>query len=407
MPVRKLLSIFCAAVVLVSSAGILVITSRDNMIGAAELEKRFAWAQECLENPNKVVSGLTGKRYKDNVRERTLCAAESVANVSGMVNVRLLVDGLIERSQRDEEFRSACHDILHEVGRYAWLDSSEESLIQGYDTCGMGYYHGAMTSALAEGKQQSNLNHLLEFCEELAFVPGSASKARATVDGKKLYDPGKNSLCMHGIGHALAGVVKSIQNGAELCSDVIVYSIESDPSVCFTGFMNEYLVLNPPARSTPAEAVSQCDETAVTGSFIKQCVKYMLAFNDIKSSEAREYCMQQNEEWVVRGCWSAVGWVGGIKELMIGENAEKGKALLKDPKGFATYVETVCAGDKTSECMAHLFSEVGQVALDTSVMEAICRNLTVAASREGCLNTVGGLSSVQDLGSERPERTEP
>ena len=397
MPLRKLLGILCAGIVLLSSAGIYAITSGDNKISAAELEKRFKWAEDCLENPDTVISGLTGKRYRDNVRERSLCAADSMTNVSGMTNVRILVDGLIERAQKDELFRSACHDILHEVGRYAWLESNEESLIIGYDTCGMGYYHGAMTSALTDGKQKSNLNHLLKFCEELAFVPGTSNKARATVDGKKLYDPGKNSLCMHGIGHALAGVVNNIQNGAELCTDVIVYSIDSDPSVCFTGFMNEYLVQNPPERSTPAQAVSKCESKAVTGSFIKQCIKYMLALNDIKSSEARDYCMQQNEEWVVRGCWSAVGWLGGIRELMIGVNAEKGRALLKDPTGFATYVESVCAGDKTNECQDHLFSEVGQVVLDTSIMEDICRKLTVEATREKCLNTVSGLSSVQDL----------
>jgi len=405
MGLRKLLSIICAAAVVVTSAGVFVVTTRDGGIGATEIEKRLGWVDDCLRQ-GRVVSGLTGKQYSSEVDGRALCAADSLGNVSGMKETTLLIDNLIKRARGDEEVRLACHNILHEVGRQAWTRSSERSLVLGYETCGMGYYHGAMTTALDAGGQESNLKYLLEFCRRLADVPTNGASANPSDRGTGFYDPARNDLCMHGIGHALAGITTTIETGAKTCADVIVNSRVSDPSVCFSGFLNEYLVLNPTNGEDPTVAVAPCAAPGVEGSFVKQCVKYMLANNNIPSSLAREFCLTQSEEWSVRGCWAAVGWVGGIKELMIGENEEKGKALVKDPAAFARYAEALCAGDRTFECEDHLISEVGQVVLDFPTMERICTNYSTREFRQKCAENIEKLRSVQGLGTGRGNSTD-
>lgn len=403
MGLRKLLSIICAAAVVVSSAGVFVVVTRDQGIGPAEIEKRLAWVDDCLSSPDQVVSGLTGKQYNNQVDGRALCAADSLGNVAGMEETTALIDGLIEQAKQNEEVRLACHNILHEVGRQAWSRSGEGSLVLGYETCGMGYYHGAMTTALDTDGQKTNLKYLLEFCRRLADVPQNGSLTRPSDSGEGFYDQAKNSLCMHGIGHALAGISSTIESGAEICTDVVVNSKASDPNVCFSGFLNEYLFLKPTNGEDPMEAVGPCSTSGVTDAFVKQCVKYMLANNSISSAKAREFCITQTDEWVYRGCWAAVGWVGGIKELLVGENEEKGKALVKDPAAFTRYAEALCAGDQTTECADNLLSEVSQVVLDFPTMERICENYSTRKMQKKCMANIRDLISVQGFGTGQDE----
>ena len=397
MQMRRLLSLICASALLITSGLVYITATRSSVMGSAELEKRFAWVDACLENPDQVVSGLTGMSYEKSAGDRAICAANSLGNVASIEERVILIDELLQRAQKNEEIRQACHNILHEIGREAWEYSKKDSLILGYETCGMGYYHGAFTTSLANGGENNNLSYLLNFCKRLAKSTELTNGMPNPKKGEIFYNNVKNALCMHGVGHALAGIGKTIKEGYQVCSKVTGYNPKEDPSICFGGFLNEYMITHATKEKDPNKAVEPCSAAELEGLFIKECVKYMLTKNDIPSANTRFFCAQQSKEWALRGCWAAVGWIGGIKELLVGTNTEAGKDLLRDPTGFARYVESVCAGDTTFECDDHLFSEVGQTVLDSTLMLSICEKLSVLANRERCTKNIQGLSGVQGI----------
>ena len=343
------------------------------MITQAELDQRLAWVEECMTS-ERAISRLTGKDWGEGPGGRALCAADAYGEPRNIDEVEVMVDAVLAASGRDEMIRSACHDILHQIGVAAWNVGGEESLELGYVLCGMGYIHGLMSQALVgEGDRRTTVTKLVKFCKKLSINEiGNADDA--ITDG-----------CAHGIGHAIGSTIEDLEQGNDLCQNVIVHRGDMDKRLCFSGALNQYILDNPAQTNDPAGEVVGC--TRFTGAVRSDCYMLTLFYLKTKAPEVRAFCLTQAGGDERNGCWRSVGMIASREDLFAGSGTP-GYELVQTPDQFARYINDVCLGDVTTSCVSQLISEASEKVLNPPLLARTCEFLARWREGEECKRVI-------------------
>jgi len=358
------------------------VSRNTSMVSAAELDQRLVWVEECMTS-DPAVSKLTGKNWGIGPGGRALCAVDTFGNPRSIEEVDPMIDSVYAASVENEMVRSACHDILHQIGVSAWLVGGPESLIEGYDLCGMGYYHGLMSQALVgSDERERNIAQLVRFCSTLSD------------EGNGRIDWGMNAQCSHGIGHAIGGVVEDMSVGETLCEKVIVRRADEDKKLCFTGALNQFILQHPAETDQPAKEVEGCKQ--FTGDKLRDCYTFTLFYLKAKAPEVKSYCMTLPEGTERIGCWRGVGMIVSHEELFAGEGTP-GYELAQQPTAFAQYIEDTCSGDSTTQCLAQLVAEAAEKVLDPDLMLQTCDKLRREGAADECTRIISTMRNIHDL----------
>ena len=372
-------------IILVVIAGVVTTKSMSrntSTITAAELNLRLEWVEDCM-TAERATSKLTGKDWGFGPGGRALCAADTYGNPRSIEEVDLMIRTVIDASKKNEMIRSACHDILHQVGVSAWLVGEKKSLIKGYSLCGMGYYHGLMSEALVgKDDRERNIAELVKFCSTMSL------------DTTGKIDWGMNAQCSHGIGHAIGGVIAEMNIGEALCENVIVHRAAEDKKLCFTGALNQYILLHPAETNEPSKEVKTCKEFA--GDNLRDCYTFTLFYLKAKAPEVQSFCMTLPEGIERIGCWRGVGMIVSHEELFAGEGTP-GYKLAQQPTSFAQYIEEICSGDSTTQCISQLIAEAAEKVLNPELMMKTCDEFVQNQAKNDCIRIISTMRNIHDL----------
>jgi hypothetical protein len=358
------------------------VSKNTTIISAAELNQRLSWVEDCMTS-ELAVSRLTGKNWGEGAGARALCAADAYGEPRSVEEIDLMLDTVVNASKKNEMIRSACHDILHQIGVSAWNVGREQSLIEGYALCGMGYYHGLMSQALIGiDEREENITRLVGFCLEMSEKE----------DGE--VDSGMNFQCSHGIGHAIGGVIEDIDEGSKLCQAVVVHRGAEDRKLCFTGALNQFILEHPASTEDPAKEVEGCSR--FKEGQLAECYTFTLFYLKTKAPEVKEFCLGLEEGFARNGCWRGVGMIVSHEELFAGEGTP-GYELVKKPESFAKYINDICAGDSTISCVSQLSAEAAEKVLNPFLMSQTCDQLATSREKDECNRIVSMMRTIHDL----------
>lgn len=357
------------------------VMSGSQDLSSQELGMRMSWVEACMGGPS-AVNKATGTDFGNRPNSRLLCALEAFGKPQTMGDVSSMVKAVMSTAKENDAVRPACHDLLHEVGVNAWKVAKEGSLVEENFACGMGYYHGLMSEALlGEQERLNSIDSLVEFCKEMVQVDGQI-------------DSGKNYQCSHGVGHAIGGVVTDLETSLPLCDRVVLFDAERDRRLCFTGALNQFVIMNPLETPDPEVAVARC--APFDGQRRTDCYSFSI-YNVRNTPEVlKAYCGSLTEEFARNGCWRGVGMFESHMVIFAGDKTI-GARLLKDPSEFANYMVDACTGDPTANCVSQLSAEAAEQVLNPDLMGQICVELRTSAMRSECLGVVTAMKSVHTL----------
>jgi len=350
-------------------------------ISEKELKLRLDWVSGCMEGI-PAVNKETGQDFGSHQNSQLMCALDAFGKPESVKDASSMVAAVVKASKNNSGLRSACHDLLHEIGVNAWRVGGEDSLVDDNFTCGMGYYHGLMSEALlGKKKRVESIDRLVLFCQEM-------------VKKGEEVDPGKNYQCAHGVGHAIGNVIKDLKDALPLCDQVVLYSAEWDKRLCFTGALNQFVVVNPLETADPDKAVERCQP--FDGFKRTDCYTFALYNLRANSDVLKAYCKTLTEEYSRNGCWRGAGMFESHVVIFAGDRAI-GNELIKDPVRFANYMMDACDGDPTANCVAQLSAEAAEQVLDPELMKRTCAELRTNAMRNECIGVVSAMRNVHTL----------
>jgi len=346
-----------------------------------EIDMRLGWVAGCMDGV-PAVNEATGEDFGSRQNSQLLCALDAFGKPKNIKDVSSMVVAVVEASKDDLALRSACHDLLHEIGVYAWRIGKEDALVPDNFTCGMGYYHGLMSEALLGEKERvASIDRLVVFCQKMVKQGGEV-------------DQGKNYQCAHGVGHAIGNVIQDLKAALPLCDQVVLYSADWDRRLCFTGALNQFVVMNPLETADPDFAVERCQP--FDGFKRTDCYTFALYNLRAGSDDIKAYCATLTEEFSRNGCWRGAGMFESHQVIFAGDRAI-GHELIKDPIKFANYMMDACAGDPTANCVAQLSAEAAEQVLDPELMGRTCVELRTDQMRNECKGVVNAMRSVHTL----------
>jgi hypothetical protein len=313
-------------------------------------------------------SGLPTPSLDDDLSRsytvRLDCAFKAIPSPDSVAQARVLLDALSEAGRGDDAARSACHDLAHDVGTKAWQSMGSQSLTTDLDSCGYGYYHGAMRGSI-DGSDDLvvSVDRLRSFCgDQLAQYPSGDRRQFIAW-----------SLCAHGVGHALGGARTELADGIDLCSPIRTELVDDGDILCATGLLNELSAGGWGSQITTTEQVlERC--AAVDNRYKQVCSSYGHFYANIPLDELVLRCNSLPTVYV-GGCWEAVGFTATHEVLFTGGDSE-GARLLQRPESMARYAENLCADDPRFSCISRFLTELSQLALDPPNLTKVCEALT-------------------------------
>jgi len=321
-------------------------TVNTNNINKKEINEKIIlcltteWGKDAI-----LPNGTKYKITEDELPAKLKCLRDISKNIKKISNLEENVNNIIKATNKNNKFSYLCHDFLHELGSYGYLKFKQNSLILGLDSCGWGYYHGAMLMSLkniSSNHIDDKITELKEFCYRLAHEPNelvvteSRKKsdfdqyADVGVEGSDIFtipyfiDYSKFTFCGHGIGHAIGESFDKLEDLTNYCSTL--YDIKKDPGYelmqrnveteltgigaelngirdigtkiddeCFSGAMNSIMIRNLFNKENVAfkylsngsftnidSIISQCSVvTPINGRLVSNCIRYAIAYSDI------------------------------------------------------------------------------------------------------------------------------
>lgn len=369
---RKFLAFVTVAAFVATASLAFMSSAREALPGKEERAKMMSMFLNCVDAPG---SGGVAKIVQG-------CVSSTYSKAKTTEENQMILDTIVAAAKKNQRVRSACHDVLHEMGSDAWLSFKQEALVGTDVSCGMGYYHGAMREVLrTSGNQRADLDALRLFCERLSSSPeNSGTDVR--------------SLCYHGIGHALGGVADEFDEGKNVCDGVAARDTE-ERRICVGGFLNEYLQTNDDNVVSPAAAETRCEDYENTNLLV-ECIMFSIKYGNISSEVTAEHCRTLVKGPYAEGCWSAVGMIHGSLELF-DEKGVEGSDLVNDPARFASHIEKTCDGDATTKCSTNLVALSSQSLLNPAAMILVCANMVDPKARSACEMQVNNLAGTQKI----------
>jgi hypothetical protein len=337
-------------------------------------------------DPSLAVTNVTKQGTElQGIGPRLGCAYKVIPAAASVAQAQQLLDALAEAGRLDPAARSACHDLAHEVGTKAWRSLGNKALTVGLDSCGYGYYHGAMReSIVGEDDPRSGVERLREFC--------SRQVAQYDVSDRRQFISWK--LCAHGVGHALGGAVTELGLGIDLCGPIRTELVDDGDVTCVTGLLNELSVGSWGLRvTTTSVALQRC--AAVPARYKQVCSSYSNFYADIPLDTLTKECNTLNDEYV-EGCWEAVARSANHEVLFTGGDSE-GARLLERPREMAAYVENLCASDRGYSCFEGFFTELSQFALDPPKLVEVCRALADQRRSMACEQAMSEMAAFHTI----------
>ena len=313
------------------------------------------------------------------------CAFKAIPSPDSVAQTRALLDALSEAGRGDAAARSACHDLSHDVGTKAWQSMGAQALSLDLDSCGYGYYHGAMRGSIdGSDDLEVSVDGLRSFCgDQTAQYP--AGDRRQTIAW---------SLCAHGVGHALGGSRTELADGTDLCAPIRTELVDDGDILCATGLLNELSTGGWGAQITTTEQV--LERCAAVGDRYKQvCSSYGHFYANIPLDELVLRCNSLPTVYV-GGCWEAVGLTATHEVLFTGGDSE-GARLLQRPESMARYAETLCAEDPRFSCISRFLTELSELALDPTNLITVCEALINKSVSAQCLRAVREMAFVHRI----------
>jgi hypothetical protein len=315
------------------------------------------------------------------------CAYLTVPMPESLEQVRMLLDTVESAARENRNARSACHDIVHEIGTKTWRSLGEESLQVGLDSCGYGYYHGVMReSILKEADRQRGVDRLRGLCDaQSAEYSLDDSEFRTTL-----------SFCAHGVGHALGGAKVPIDEGIDLCQQMKSEIDNEGDITCVSGLLNE---LSQGGWGYKIEQTSVALERCrdVADRYKPICSSYSNYYANIPVETLQRECNELDPAYVV-GCWEAVGLSASHERLFTGGDS-LGTRLVKEPAKMAAYIEDLCAADAGTSCFTRFLAELSELTLDPPLLLQMCAKLVDTNLANRCstqINNVGRFHSIEE-----------
>jgi|LakMenEpi03Aug12_release.lakeMendotaPanAssembly.Ray.scaffolds.fasta_scaffold207980_2 hypothetical protein len=251
------------------------------------IAKKLKLAEKCLINDEK---------YYIKIK----CATDIYSNPKNLTELKEMMDLLIKKADKNNILASACHDILHELGSNAYNEFQDESLLNNYYTCGFGYLHGVMSSAINEiGETEKIIKKLNQFCINLE-------------------DETKGTLnqCHHGIGHAIGSNDNTIIEQTKLC-ELLESKNPRDTTDCVSGSYNQYFLDRTLENSGNIDkSINLCENLIDTT--LLECTKFALMYTNLPSYEIRKICeekIMQNDIYSYYGCLRSSAMLAVHNEL--------------------------------------------------------------------------------------------
>jgi len=244
-------------------------SSKRNLSGKINLCLTTKWVEGSI-----LPNGISFKENKEEISAKIDCLSFFSKKIKKISEVRESIKTIVMSSENNIENSFLCHDFLHELGSISYIKFKKKSLQPGFDSCGWGYYHGAMLMSLKNinkedlknaledcnilsiclsGKNNNNkntiklkINELLDFCYKLSNEPniylvnesndsGLFKYSEIGVEGNNEFskpyyiDYSKFTFCGHGIGHAIGENFDNLDEIAENCSTL--YRAKDDPYI--------------------------------------------------------------------------------------------------------------------------------------------------------------------------------
>ena len=370
------------------------------------------------------------------------------------------VKNIVKLINNNEKFNYLCHDILHALGALAHKKYNNKSLITGLDSCGWGYYHGAMQESLSgsgSGVIKAKIADLKEFCTILAHIDDEATAVEriksgeyTVIDISKQYpnlyndsyyvDNSRLTFCGHGIGHAIGESLESLNDMSNGC--LSLYDIKKDSKYalfqrfareqkvddinklrnfmsigtkideeCFSGAMNSVMLktlfdesdyiftgLDKGSFSDFSEIVRQCLPLEDNAKFfVSVCMRYAVAYSEILTMDD----MINNCKNLQDGngdIFQIRGCYSGLGHKLSFHSGEN-KSIDKndpDPTKVSQVIYRTCGYEKESKCVERFALEYLQQVRDGLFMTRVCNGILVDYQIEACLEAVNSMSNIQE-----------
>lgn len=392
--------------------------------------------------------------------KKTDCVAFFGSKINNLNESTMQVKNIVKLINNNQKYNYLCHDILHVLGAIANKKYKNNSLITGLDSCGWGYYHGAMQESLSgndANKIKEKVSDLKDFCTLLAHIPNKElaverikSGEFGVLDISKQYpakysdsyyiDNSRLTFCGHGIGHAIGESLKNLIEMSKGCSSL--YDIAKDSKYdlyqrfareqsvadinelrnfitigtkideeCFSGAMNsvmlktlfdksEYIFsgLEKGSFTDLSEIIRQCSPLADNGKFyVSVCIRYAIAYSEeLNINDLINNCKNLQDNNT--DIFVIRGCYSGLGHKL---SSQSGKHKLldednSDPGKVSQLIYRTCGYEKESTCVSRFALEYLQQVRDGLFMTRVCNGILVDYQIETCLVAVNSMSNIQE-----------
>jgi hypothetical protein len=458
--VKKLIKLL-AIILLFSSLSTAFIVQKTNNDFNDNISSNI---EKCILSDFKVGSILpNGYKVEEkdwDLGKKVDCVTFFGNKIKNLNESTLQVKNIVKLINNNQKYNYLCHDILHALGGIANKKYNNKSLITGLDSCGWGYYHGAMQESLS-GSDASGIkekvSNLKDFCTLLAHIPDKElaverikSGEFAVIDISKQYpkaysdsyyiDNSRLTFCGHGIGHAIGESLENLIDMSNGCSSL--YDITKDSKYalyqrfareqkvadinelrnfitigtkideeCFSGAMNsvmlktlfdesEYIFtgLDKGSFTDFSEILRQCSPLDVNEKFyVSVCIRYALAYSDeLNINDLINNCRALQDNNV--DIFQIRGCYSGLGHKLSFQSG-KNKFIDKndpDPTKVSQLIYRTCGYEKESTCVIRFALEYLQQVRDGLFMTRVCNGILVDYQIEACLEAVNSMVNIQE-----------
>ena len=427
-------------------------------------EKLSSNIEKCILATFDVGSILpNGHKVEENDRDLGIkmdCVAFFGNKIKNLNDSTLQVKNIVKLINNNKKYNYLCHDILHALGGIANKKYKNKSLIIGLDSCGWGYYHGAMQESLRgsdASRVKEKVTDLKDFCTLLAHIPDKELAVERIKSGEfsvldlyKQYpekysdsyyiDNSRFTFCGHGIGHAIGESLGNLIDMSDGCSSLYDVTKDSMYAVmqrqakmnkvadindlrnylnlgvkideeCFSGAMNsvmlktlfdesEYIFtgLEKGSFTDFSEIIRQCSPLASNAKFyVSVCIRYALAYSDeLNINDMINKCRDLQDN--NSDIFLIRGCYSGLGHKL---SFQRGKNSVieeseSDPNKVSEHIYRTCGYEKETFCVDRFALEYLQQVRDGLFMTRVCNGILVEYQIKACLETVNSMSNIQE-----------
>jgi hypothetical protein len=392
--------------------------------------------------------------------KKTECVAFFGDKIKNVNDTTSQVNKIVKLINKNQKYNYLCHDILHVLGGISNKKYGDKSLITDLDSCGWGYYHGAMQESLTNSdgiEIKDKIMNLKDFCTLLANIPNKdlaleriKSGEFTVLDISKQYperyndsyyvDNSRLTFCGHGIGHAIG---ESLDNLNEMSAGCLsLYDIKRDSSLavyerlareqkindvsklrdflnigtkideeCFSGAMNSVMLktlfsndnyifknLKEGSFTDFSEIVEQCSPLNDTAKFfLPVCIRYAMAYSsELILDDMINKCRELQDQ--NRDIFQIRGCYSGLGHKLSSQTGDNNiiDSSEKDPTKISKVIYRTCGYEKESKCVIRFALEYLQQVRDGLFMTRVCNGVVVEHQIKDCLVAVSSMSGIQE-----------